>query len=235
MSDPKTTESSPGTEPRLPIGSDGAGAQPGGADSIAESLKPLSRYELLVCVCGGIAAYKIATVVSSLVQDGCGVTVATTRNARRFVGSLTFQALTGRPVQTSPWIDDGSGSRGASNQRHLNLTEIADLVLVAPATANVIGKLAAGIADDLVSTLLLGADCPAIIAPAMNTRMWQHPSVQRNVAFLREAGYVIVGPEAGWLACRTIGAGRMTEAAELVEITRKTLLRSHPRATSIDR
>jgi phosphopantothenoylcysteine decarboxylase/phosphopantothenate--cysteine ligase len=181
--------------------------------------------ELLVCVSGGIAAYKTATLVSMLVQDGCGVTVAMTRNARRFVGPITFQALSGRPVVTSPWRASGSG-----DIQHLKLSETADLILVAPATANIIGKLAGGIADDLVSTLLLGAACPVILAPAMNTRMWQHPAVQRNVAFLRESGFELVGPEEGWQACGTVGPGRMSEPETLLAAVRAHLLRGKPKS-----
>ena len=185
--------------------------------------------ELLVCICGGIAAYKTATVVSTLVQEGCGVTVAMTRNARRFVGPLTFQALTGRKVYSNPWRDAADG-----DQRHLTLSETADLILVAPATANLIGKLAGGIADDLVSTLLIGADAPVMIAPAMNTRMWNHPAVQRNMEFLRESGFTIAGPDSGWLACRTVGEGRMIEAADLISAVRERLLSEQAAKTPAD-
>jgi phosphopantothenoylcysteine decarboxylase/phosphopantothenate--cysteine ligase len=187
--------------------------------------RPLTGYELLVCVCGGIAAYKTATVVSALVQAGCGVTVAMTRNARRFVAPLTFQALTGRRVYANAWRDAADG-----DMRHLTLSEQADLVLVAPATANVLGKLAGGIADDLVSTLMLGADAPVMLAPAMNVRMWNHPAVRRNVEFLRESGFTLAGPDSGWLACRTVGEGRMVEAAELIDAVRAKLLSAAPRA-----
>lgn len=177
-----------------------------------------------MCVCGGIAAYKVATVVSTLVQEGCGVTVAMTRNARRFVAPLTFQALSGRAVITDPWAAAADGQ-----QRHLTLGEGADLILVAPATANILGKLAAGIADDLVSTILIGAAAPVVLAPAMNTRMWQHPAVRRNVAFLREAGFELAGPDSGWLACRTVGEGRMVEAGALIDAVRARLLSASPR------
>lgn len=189
----------------------------------------LEGYELLVCVCGGIAAYKTATVVSALVQEGCGVTVAMTRSARRFVGPLTFGALTGRKVHTNPWRDAADG-----DQRHLTLSETADLVLVAPATANIIGKLAGGIADDLISTLLIGAGAPVMFAPAMNTRMWSHPAVKRNVAFLRDSGFEVAGPDSGWLACRTIGEGRMLEAADLIKAVRERLLAAKPRQHSLN-
>ncbi len=180
----------------------------------------LSGYEVLVCVTGGIAAYKTAALVSALVQQGGGVTVAMTRSARRFVGRVTFEALTGRPVATSMWR-----RRPAAAIPHLALSETADLIVVAPATANIIGKLAGGIADDLVSTLLLGADCPVMLAPAMNARMWQHPATQRNVTWLREHGYPLVGPEEGWQACRAIGPGRMSEPETLLAEIRKQLLR----------
>ncbi|TWT46134.1 Phosphopantothenoylcysteine decarboxylase [Phycisphaerae bacterium RAS1] len=178
----------------------------------AAAATPLKGRELLVCVCGGIAAYKTAEFVSQAVQAGCGVTVAMTRNARRFVGELTFQALSGRPVLTSQWESSDAGEI-----RHLKASERAERILVAPATANILGKLAAGIADDLVSSILLGAACPVLLAPAMNTRMWQHPAVQRNIAFLREAGFTLIGPEAGWLACREVGPGRMSEPRALLD------------------
>lgn len=166
--------------------------------------------EILLCVCGGIAAYKSAALTSKLAQAGCGITVAMTDAARRFVGEMTFQALSGRPVYASLWPQAGSGSI-----EHLTLGEKADLIVVAPATANMLAKMAAGLADDLVSSILLGADCPVLIAPAMNARMWRHPATQRNVAFLRETGHAFVGPEAGWQACREVGPGRMAEPEQI--------------------
>lgn len=196
------------------------GANAGGAADLA-------GYEAVVCVCGGIAAYKAAALVSALVQGGCGVTVAMTRNARRFIGPLTFRALTARPVFTSAWETAES-----ADIQHLKLSETADLIIVAPATANVIGKLAAGVADDLVSALLLGAACPVLLAPAMNTRMWEHAAVQRNVAFLREAGVLMAGPDAGWLACRQVGAGRMSEPDSLFALVSEQLRKSPPRSRS---
>lgn len=179
-------------------------------------------------MCGGIAAYKTAAVVSALVQQGCGITVALTRHARRFVGEVTFRALSGRPVSTSLWQ-----TRDSSDMHHLTLSEAADLLVVAPATANILGKLANGIADDLVSTLLLGAACPVLLAPAMNVRMWQHPAVRRNVAFLRDAGYVFVGPEEGWLACGAVGPGRMSEPETLGAAVRTQLLCNPPKRAHV--
>ncbi|MBK8268996.1 MAG: phosphopantothenoylcysteine decarboxylase [Planctomycetes bacterium] len=162
----------------------------------------LSGYEVVVAVCGGIAAYKTATLVSALVQRGCGVTVAMTDAAQKFITPLTFQSLTARQVFTSTW-----DAANYHDPQHLRLTEAADLFIIAPATANVIGKIAGGIADDLVSTMVMSTDCPVLLAPAMNTRMWENPIVQRNMNVLRELNYREVPPGAGWLACRTIGAG----------------------------
>ena len=176
------------------------------ASSDPSASPDLAGYEVVVGVGAGIAAYKVCHVVSRLVQRGCGVTVAMTENATRFIGPLTFQALTARHVFTSVWE-----APGYADQQHLRLTETANLFLVAPATADLIGKFAAGIADDLVSTLMIGRDCPALLAPAMNTRMWDNPIVQRNIATLRELGYGSIDPAEGWLACRTVGAGRMAE------------------------
>ena len=182
---------------------------------------PLAGYEAVVCVCGGVAAFKTATLVSRLAQHGCGVTVAMTRSARRFVGPATFQALSGRPVITSMWR--------RPDIPHLALSQQADLIVVAPATANIIGKLAGGIADELVSTLLIGAACPIMMAPAMNTRMWQHPAVQRNVAWLAEQGVLLVGPESGWQACREVGPGRMAEPETLLQRATAQLLAARPK------
>ncbi len=171
---------------------------------------PLDGREVVVAVCGGIAAYKSAYLVSRLVQVGAGVTVCMTENATRFIGALTFRALTGRAVHTDPWADEEAG-----DIRHLSLAERCDLVVLAPATANMLAKAANGIADDLVSALLLGAGCPVLAAPAMNPRMWKHAATQRNLAFLRETGVRFVGPSEGWLACRDEGPGRMSEPDEI--------------------
>lgn len=190
----------------------------------ASTAGDLTGYECLLCVCGGIAAYKTAALASTLVQAGCGVTAAMTQAARRFVGVATFQGLTGRPVYSSLW-------RGGPDDSisHLRLSESADLIVVAPATANIIGKLAGGLADDLVSSLLLGADCPVLMAPAMNARMWAHGAVQRNVRALAELGVTLVGPSSGWQACRAVGPGRMSEPDEIMAAARGLLLRHAPR------
>lgn len=184
--------------------------------------RDLEGREVLVGVSGGIAAYKSADLVSKLVQRGAGVTVAMTRSARRFVTPLTFQALSGRPVLTSLWADEQPG-----DVQHISLTGRADLIIIAPATANIIGKIAAGIADDVLTTLVISAASPVLLAPAMNDRMWANPVVQENVARLRKHGFSFVGPGEGWLACRSVGPGRMAEPVEVVEVAAGLLSRSN--------
>lgn len=183
----------------------------------------LSGYEVLVCVCGGIAAYKVCEVVSALVQRGVGVTVAMTKAGRRFVGTATFQALTGHGVLTSLWSRDEP-----ADVQHIRPTDSADLVLIAPATANIIAKAAVGLADDLVSTLLLSVASPVLVAPAMNDRMWSNAIVQRNVATLTERGFHFVGPGRGWLACRSVGPGRMAEPDEILDVAAAMLKKKRP-------
>ena len=182
---------------------------------------PLAGHEVLLCVTGGIAAYKSADLTSKLVQAGAGVSVAMTEAAQRFVAPLTFQTLSRRQVFTSMW-------QGADDYRsqHISLTDFADLMIVAPATADVLAKMACGIADDLVSTLALSAwgSCPIMVAPAMNARMWGAPATKANVARLRQWGVHVVSPGEGWLACGAIGAGRMAEPEEILDAAR-TLLR----------
>ena len=166
-------------------------------------------HELIIGVSGGIAAYKTAALVSSLVQGGHGVSVVMTRAARKFVGPATFRALTGRPVATDSF--DRHFPLGA----HIELAERAELLCIAPASANLMAKAANGLADDLLSTLLLSFKGPVVLAPAMNSAMWEKPAVQRNVETLRKDGYYFVDPQAGWLSCRQTGVGRMAEPAEI--------------------
>src|SRR3954467_4969049 len=172
----------------------------------------LKGREVVVGVCGGIAAYKGADLVSKLVQLGAGVTVCMTAEAQRFVTPLTFQALSGRAVRTE--IFDLTDS---SDPQHIGLTERADLMLVAPATTNMIAKVAHGLTDDLVSLMICAAACPVVFAPAMNNRMWDHPVARENVAKLVGIGYQFIGPEAGWLACRNVGSGRLSEPGKIVD------------------
>ena len=167
--------------------------------------------EILVGVTGGIAAYKTAALVSALVQAGAGASVIMTEHATRFVGPLTFQTLTGRAVHT-----DLFESPDVYKAEHIALAERAELVVVAPATANCLAKLAHGIADDLLSTVLLAVEAPLLAAPAMNARMWAHPAVKANVELLRSRGVRFIGPEEGRLACGTVGPGRMAEPQEIL-------------------
>lgn len=166
--------------------------------------------ELLVGVTGGIAAYKTAALVSRLVQQGAGVSVVMTESAGKFIGATTFEALTGRPVHKGVFHDIGH-PLGA----HIDLAAQAELMCIAPATANFLAKAATGMADDLLSTLLLCFAGPVLLAPAMNNEMWEKPSVQRNVKQLQDDGFFVVGPGSGWLSCRKQGPGRMAEPDEI--------------------
>ena len=184
---------------------------------------PLAGREIVVAVGGGIAAYKAAALTSSLVQRQAGVTALLTVNARRFIRVATFAALTGRPVATRSF-DPGRFPLGA----HIELAQRADLIVVAPATADVLAKAAQGIADDLLSTLLLCAECPVLLAPAMNAAMWAKPAVQRNVEQLVQDGMTIIPPEEGWLSCRQSGSGRMAEPGTIATAIEATLAPSDP-------
>lgn len=166
---------------------------------------------VLLCVCGGIAAYKAAELVRRLRDAGAEVQVAMTENAQRFVTAQTFQALSHRSVRVSLWDESAEAAMG-----HLELAGWAQQVIVAPATANTIARLAHGMADDLVSTLCLATEAPLAIAPAMNHRMWRHPATQANVATLRSRGVQVIGPNDGPLAEGESGPGRMAEPAEIV-------------------
>jgi phosphopantothenoylcysteine decarboxylase/phosphopantothenate--cysteine ligase len=165
--------------------------------------------ELIIGVSGGIAAFKTAALVSSLVQDGHGVTVVMTRAARKFIGAATFRALTGRPVVTQSF--DEHYPLGA----HIELADNGQLLCVAPASADILAKAAHGLADDLLSTLLLSFTGPIVFVPAMNSGMWEKKSVQRNIETLRADGYHFVDPGTGWQSCRRTGKGRMAEPSDI--------------------
>jgi phosphopantothenoylcysteine decarboxylase/phosphopantothenate--cysteine ligase len=182
---------------------------------IVRMAEELKDREIIVAVCGGIAAYKVCDVVSKLVQGGAGVSVCMTREAKKFVTPLTFEALSGRSVVGSAYkrIDP-------ADTQHIGLTERADVMLVAPATNNIIAKVAHGICDDLVSLMIAAAACPVAFAPSMNHRMWENKIAQENVAKLKSAGYRFIGPESGWLACRNTGMGRLSDPEKIIsEIT----------------
>lgn len=165
---------------------------------------------LLLGLTGGIAAYKAAELVRLLVQDGIEVQVAMTEAACRFITPATLQALSGKPVYTDLW-----DSRIANTMAHIDLSREADAILVAPASADFIAKLACGLADDLLATLCLARDCPLLVAPAMNRQMWDNPATRRNLELLEQDGVSILGPASGDQACGEVGMGRMLEAEQL--------------------
>lgn len=166
---------------------------------------------VLLCVTGGIAAYKAAELVRRLRDAGAQVRVAMTEDAQRFVAAQTFQALSGQPVRSSLWDAQAEAAMG-----HLELAGWAQQVVVAPATANTLARLAHGFADDLVTTLCLATDAPILAAPAMNHRMWRHPATQANVEILRRHGMAFIGPDDGPLAEGESGPGRMAEPGQIV-------------------
>jgi len=167
---------------------------------------------IVLGVTGGVAAYKAAELVRLLVKAGAEVDVAMTAAGAQFVGAATFQALTGRRVWQALWDE-----RMDNGMAHIDLTRGAAALLVAPATADFLAKLAHGFADDLLSTLCLARDCPLLVAPAMNRQMWENPATQRNVAQLRADAVSVLGPAHGEQACGEVGDGRMLEAQELFD------------------
>jgi len=171
----------------------------------------LQGQRVLLCVCGGIAAYKAADLVRRLRDAGAEVRVAMTENAQRFVGAQTFQALSGQPVRSSLWDAQAEAAMG-----HIELARWAQRIVIAPATANTLAKLAHGFADDLVSTLCLASAAPLAACPAMNHMMWKHPATQANIATLRARGVQVIGPDDGPLAEGESGPGRMAEPLAIV-------------------
>ena len=170
------------------------------------------RPHVLLAVCGGIAAYKACEVLRGLQKAGCDVRVTMTADAERFVGAVTFEALSGSPVATSLYDHPGSAIP------HIDLAEWADAAVVVPATANVMAKMACGIADDCLTTTLLACwgCCPVLVAPGMNVHMWRSPATQANAAALRERGVRFCGPDSGRLACGDVGEGKLAAVDEIV-------------------
>lgn len=179
-----------------------------------------ARTRVLLGVCGSIAAYKGADLCSKLVQAGFDVTVAMTDAAQHLVGPLTFAALTGRPVATDPW-KSGAGI----HVEHIRLADTADVLVVAPATANFLGKAANGIADDVLTSAYLAVTGPVLVAPAMNVRMWNHAAVRRNLDTLRADGVEIIEPGDGFLACGDVGRGRLAETDVILDRVRAAAAR----------
>ncbi|MFN3986844.1 MAG: bifunctional phosphopantothenoylcysteine decarboxylase/phosphopantothenate--cysteine ligase CoaBC [Rhodocyclaceae bacterium] len=173
----------------------------------------LSGRKLVLGVSGGVAAYKAAELVRLMVKSGADVHVVLTEGGARFVTAVTFQALSGNPVWTDLW-----DARMANNMAHIDLSRDADAIVIAPASADVMAKLASGLCDDLLTTLCLARDCDLIVAPAMNRQMWEHPATTRNVTQLRKDGVSVLGPDAGEQACGETGMGRMLEPETLFDL-----------------
>ncbi len=172
----------------------------------------LNGKRIVLGVTGGIAAYKAAELVRLLGKQGAEVQVAMTEGATHFVTATTFQALSGKPVYLDQW-----DARMPNAMAHIDLSRAADLIVVAPASADFLARIASGMADDLLATMVLARDCPLLVAPAMNRQMWENPATQRNIAQLQSDGVEILGPASGEQACGEVGAGRMLEPEEIVE------------------
>jgi phosphopantothenoylcysteine decarboxylase/phosphopantothenate--cysteine ligase len=181
----------------------------------------LSGRRIAVAVTGGIACYKTAALVSKLVQQGADVRVMMTDAATHFVGPLTFQSLSGKPVLTSVWQSDDH-----PDSQHIGVARWCELLVIAPATADIIAKFAHGLTGDVVTlvTCALPSDTPLLVAPSMNADMWANPIVQKNVATLNDLpNCQLIGPDDGWQACRTDGAGRMSEPDEIYNVIKAKL------------
>ena len=188
---------------------------------MSETPDPLIDREILLGVCGGVAAYKSADLASKLVQAGARVSVVMTDSAAKFIGQTTFEALTNRPVNSRLFAPQEHYLG-----EHIGLPRRAELLVIAPGTANALAKLAMGMADDLLTTVALASTCPLMIAPAMNVEMWSKAAVQRNITQLREDGWQIIEPSDGWLSCGQRGAGRMAEPSTILEQIHQTLAAS---------
>ena len=181
----------------------------------------LKGKKIVLGVTGGIAVYKAVDLVSRLRKQGAEVRVVMTEHARQFVTPLTFKEISGNAVATSMW-----NSNQEFNVEHIALANWADVFVVAPATANIIAKMAHGLADDLLSTTLLAAQAPIIVCPAMNTGMYENALTQENITCLKEHGVTVMAPATGFLACGTSGAGRLPEPCEIVEFVKAFFARS---------
>src|SRR5690625_1449635 len=171
----------------------------------------LKGKNILLGVSGGIAAYKACALTSKLVQKGANVRVVMTEGATQFVNPLTFQALSRNPVYT-----DAFDEKNPEKIAHIDLADSADLIILAPATAHLLGRIANGLADDMLTTTLLAATSPVYIAPAMNVHMYAHPAVQKNLIDLEQMGYHFIEPGDGYLACGYVGKGRLEEPENII-------------------
>lgn len=184
---------------------------------MAKKRSNLSDMDILLGVTGGVAAYKAVELASKLTAVGAKVTTVMTQNACKFVQPRSFEAVSGLRVFTSMWLESSE-----YKIEHVSLAEQARIVVVAPATANIIAKMANGICDDLLSTVLCGCwQKPVVVAPAMNNNMWSNPAVQWNIKSLREMGFELIGPQTGRLACGSEGIGRMSEPHDILKAIEK--------------
>jgi phosphopantothenoylcysteine decarboxylase/phosphopantothenate--cysteine ligase len=185
---------------------------------------------VIVAVTGGVAAYKAAELVRLLQQNKVDVHVVMTRAAQEFVRPLTFSSLTGHKVITGMWEGDAPSGLDDQNQiEHISEAQAADAIVIAPATAHVLAKMAHGLADDFLSTMLLATTAPVIVAPAMNVNMWNHPATRANVALLRERGVIFVDPDAGYLACGMTGSGRLADVGTIAQAVMAMLENRQPK------
>jgi phosphopantothenoylcysteine decarboxylase/phosphopantothenate--cysteine ligase len=174
----------------------------------------IDKKNIVLGVSGGIAAYKSVELLRLFIKEGANVRVIMTKNAQEFVGPLTFEALSGRAVCTDLFEKSDDASI-----RHIDWAQQADIAVIAPATANIVGKLANGIADDALSTFMMAVTCPVILCPSMNTHMFESKAVQRNLEILRSDGYFVIDPDSGSLACGTTGPGRLPEPHDILDRT----------------
>src|SRR5271166_5765836 len=179
---------------------------------------PISAARVLLIIGGGIAAYKSLELIRRLRDQGASVQVVMTASAREFITPLSASTLSGQPVRHDLFSLTDEALIG-----HIELSRSADLVVVAPATANLLARMTGGLADDLATTLLLATDKRVLVAPAMNVRMWEHPATRRNVERLRADGVLFVGPEAGTMACGEFGSGRLAEPPAIIEAIAQAL------------
>jgi phosphopantothenoylcysteine decarboxylase/phosphopantothenate--cysteine ligase len=191
----------------------------GASEPGADESRPHPRTRVVLGVSGGIAAYKAAELLRRFTESGHDVTVVPTAAALEFVGAPTWAALSGKPVSTDVWTD-------VHEVPHVRIGQTADLVVVAPATADLLAKAAHGLADDLLTNTLLTARCPVVFAPAMHTEMWEHPATQENVATLRRRGALVIEPAEGRLTGADTGKGRFPEPGEIFEVARDVLTRA---------
>jgi phosphopantothenoylcysteine decarboxylase/phosphopantothenate--cysteine ligase len=190
----------------------------------------VTKRRVVVGVCGGVAAYKAAELVRVLQQRGVDVRVVMTRAAQEFVQPLTFSSLTGHKVITSMWGEAGESATGLDDEgqvEHISEAQAAHAVVIAPATAHVLAKMAHGLADDFLSTMLLATTAPVIVAPAMNVNMWNHPATRANVELLRQRGVILVEPGSGYLACGMTGSGRLAEVETIADAVMQALGERH--------